>query len=66
MDKDNKTASVPITETAEEKFVKESFLKSSKYIKHRDVLDVLLNDGEYYTIDEVDKKIKDFMNKEVK
>ena len=41
-------------------FTKESLLNSKKYMFQKDLLNILLNDGKEYTLEEVDKKINEF------
>lgn len=47
-------------------FAKSDLVKSQKYKNLRDVLHSVLHDNKMYTIAEVDKLIKSFLNKEVK
>lgn len=47
-------------------YKKDQILKSKKYSDRVDVINVLLSENETYTISQVDKLIKDFMNSEVK
>lgn len=51
----------------EQKFSKNAFLQSTKadFLRYRDVLKVLLKDGELYTEAEAMKKLKTYLNKEV-
>ena len=63
MAKDKKPAA---EKTAENKFAKESLIKSRKYAGDKDLLSALLGDGKTYTIAETDKAIEDYRNKEVK
>lgn len=51
--------------TMETSFTKEQLLKSHKYSKYKDVLNVVLEDKEY-TLSDVDKEIERFKKKEVK
>ena len=56
--------------TAEEKkvesrFTKEQIISSSKYVRRRDLLDAVLEDGKLYTAKEVDTAITDFMKGKV-
>lgn len=48
-----------------QKFTKEQFLLSKKFANEADLVDALLDDGEY-TISEVEKKIKDYRKGKVK
>lgn len=41
-------------------FTKKQFIKSQRFAKHCDLLNVLLEDDKEYTIEEVEKVIKDF------
>ena len=57
-----------ITETKKEDEVlysKEQIIASKKYFKRKDILNVLLNDGEEYSFSRIDEIIEEFMNKEV-
>lgn len=47
------------------KFSKEQFLNAKKYIENRDVLDALLDDDKYYSFDEVDSILNEFLESEV-
>lgn len=47
-------------------YTKEQFLKSETYSKERDILKILLNDNEIYSIEEVKKRVNQFLMKEVK
>lgn len=57
--KNNATEDVAEVKTAPT-FTKKQFIKSQRFVKHRDLLNVLLNDEKEYTIEEVEKVIKDF------
>ena len=48
-----------------EKFSKNQFLDSEKFKKYYDVVSVVLEDNKLYTISETEKKINDFIKKEV-
>lgn len=50
-----------------QKFSKGAFLQSTKseFLRYRDVLKVLLKDGEFYTEAEALEKLKTYLNKEV-
>lgn len=68
-------AAAPVSEANTEKdrkedenvnrFEKEQIIKSKKYENYKDILNVVLGESRY-TIDEVDKLIKEFFEKEVK
>ena len=47
------------------KYTKSKLLASKKYKNRIDLLTVILQDDNQYTIEEVDKAIKDFMNKKI-
>ena len=47
-------------------FPKISFLQSEKYRNRRDLLSVILKDGESYTENQVSKKIYEFMKGSVR
>ena len=46
-------------------YSKEQIIASKKYFKRKDILNVLLNDGEEYSFSRIDEIIENFMNKEV-
>ena len=48
------------------KYTKEQLLKSKRYADNRDVLSAVLKDNNSYTLEIVDKLIKDFKRKRVK
>ena len=50
----------------ETKFVKSQIIGSDKYKNRADILNVLLEDDKEYTLSDVDKKLEDFLGKEVK
>jgi len=52
--------------TKEEKYIKSQIVGSDRYRNRADILNVLLEDNTDYTLSEVDKKLKDFLDKEVK
>lgn len=47
-------------------YTKASLITSKRYIRHRDLLKVLLDEETVYTFEEVDQIIDNFLNKEVK
>lgn len=47
-------------------YTKEQILKSKRFANRKDALYVLLEDDKKYTLEEVDKILKDFYKKEVK
>ena len=47
-------------------FEKESIASSARYKDKLDLVNALLEDGETYTLKQVDKIIDDYLNKEVK
>ncbi|MGE6261106.1 hypothetical protein ACQKCU_25070 [Heyndrickxia sporothermodurans] len=47
-------------------YTKEQYLKSETHSKERDILNVLLNDNEIYSIEEVKQRVNEFLMKEVK
>lgn len=47
-------------------FYKKQLIESERYGDYRDVLSVILNENEGYTLEEVDEKIDAFMKKECK
>lgn len=52
-------------ENVETKYTKEQILSSKKYRFKKDVVNAVLKDGEVYTIEEVDKAILNFYEREV-
>nr|DAZ41857.1 MAG TPA: hypothetical protein [Caudoviricetes sp.] len=53
-------------EQTEPKFSKEQVLAAAKYRENRDLVDALLDDGEKYTLEQVDKMIEDYKKGMVK
>lgn len=51
--------------TTEMKFKKDEILRAKRYKKRRDLLEVLLEENKEYSLNEVDKIIEDYLNKEV-
>jgi hypothetical protein len=70
-----KTATVKSEETAktaetssekkERKFEKAQLVKSKKLAQHRYIIDVIFEDGKYYTMEEAEKLIDECIKKEV-
>lgn len=50
----------------ETKFVKSQIVSSDKYKNRADLLNVLLEDDKEYTLSEIDKKLEDFLSREVR
>ena len=50
----------------ETKFAKSQIIGSDKYKNRADLLNVLLEDDKEYTLSDVDKKLENFLDKEVK
>jgi arginine repressor len=50
----------------ESKFSKQQLISSKKYANQRDIVNVLLEEGKQYGFQEVDDKIKKFMEGKVK
>nr|DAU22401.1 MAG TPA: hypothetical protein [Caudoviricetes sp.] len=50
----------------ETKFAKSQIIGSDKYKNRADLLNVLLKDDKEYTLSEIEKKIEDFLGREVK
>lgn len=46
-------------------YSKEMILKANKYVANRDLLQVLLEDDKFYTLDEVDTLIQNYYEKEI-
>nr|DAX84420.1 MAG TPA: hypothetical protein [Caudoviricetes sp.] len=66
---DNKNSEENSEEKAvikEEKYIKSQIVGSDRYRNRADILNVLLEDNTDYTLSEIDKKLKDFLGKEVK
>lgn len=53
-------------EPIEQKFSKEQILASAKYANKRDLVDALLTNSEKYTMEEIDKKISNYLEGKVK
>lgn len=53
------------TDSNIEKFTKEQFLQSKRYIQDRDILNVLLDDDKKYSFTEVDEILNKFLETEV-
>ena len=56
------TKATKTTEVKVNKFTKLQFVKSIRFAKHRDIINVLLDDSKQYTIEEVEKIISDFFS----
>jgi len=54
-----------ITEDVQDGFTKEQLIKSKKYEDKRDILNVILEDKELYSISKVDEMIEVFLKEEV-
>ena len=50
----------------ETKFVKSQIVSSDIYKNRADLLNVLLEDDKEYTLSEIEKKLEDFLSREVK
>ena len=50
----------------ETKFIKSQIIGSDKYKNRADLLNVLLEDDEEYTLSDINKKLENFLDKEVK
>ena len=50
----------------EMEYTKMNLLSSKRYSHNRDILNVILNDGKTYSLNEVDKLIEDFYKKKFK
>ncbi len=48
------------------KYPKQQFLKSEKFKRHRDLIDVLLEDSKFYSKNEVEKAIESYLKRSVK
>lgn len=55
----------PIEDNTEKKYFKESFLRSKQYKAYIDILNVVLEDDEFYTKGEVNEILNNRLNKEV-
>lgn len=58
-----KTVGTPVKQPS---YPKDKLLKSKQYINRQDALSFLLEDGESYTLAQVDKLLADFMKGKVK
>ena len=56
------TKATKTTEVKVTKFTKLQFVKSHRFAKHRDIINVLLDDSKQYTVEEVEKIISDFFS----
>lgn len=54
------------TEVIEEKYTKDAILRAEKLSWNKDVLNILLEDDQEYTLSEVEKIVNDFNTREVK
>ncbi len=54
-----------VPETTERKFSKAQLLKSAQYQDQRDLLCALLEDGQRYSLTEVNKRIQEFLKREM-
>lgn len=59
-------AAAAVTKEAAPTFTKDQLAASKRYASLRDMVNVLLEDGKQYTLDEVDKKIEAFKKGKVK
>jgi hypothetical protein len=60
----NKTAATAGAEKPQ-KYTKEALAGSKRFQARRDLLNAILDDGKKYTIEEVETKITNYLNKEV-
>lgn len=51
---------------AAEKFIGADVLKSARWREFRDLLTMVLEDDEFYTADEVERKLKELLNASVR
>lgn len=54
------------TNNTQAMYTKQQLVNSKQFEHHKDLLEVLLNDNENVTIEQVNDKIENFLNKEVK
>lgn len=54
-----------VPETTQHKFSKAQLLKSAQYQDQRDLLCALLEDGQRYSLTEVNKRIQEFLKREM-
>lgn len=54
-----------MAKTTEPKFTKDQIVNAAKYREQIDLVKALLNDGEEYTLKQVDGMIEEYMKKEV-
>lgn len=52
-------------EFAEQKYSKSALIASGEFVRSKDLLKVLLKDGEFYTISEAKAIVNNYLNKEV-
>lgn len=52
-------------EESKTQYSKQQIINSKQYSMHKDLLQAILKDNENYTIDNVDKKIENFMKRKV-
>lgn len=52
-------------EVAEQKYSKSALIASGEFVRSKDLLKVLLKDGEFYTVSEVKAIVNNYLNKEV-
>ena len=52
-------------EVAEQKYSKSALIASGEFVRSKDLLKVLLKDGENYTVSEVKAIVNNYLNKEV-
>ncbi len=55
-----------IEQTIKNYFTKEQIIESNRYKSRKDILNVLLESGKTYTLDEVDRLLENFMKGKVK
>lgn len=53
------------SQETEKKFTKAQLLKSEQYRHQQDLLSALLTDGQRYSLAEVDKRVQEFLKKEI-
>lgn len=60
--KEKETVSAGIVE---QKYSKSALITSGEFVRSKDLLKVLLKDGEFYTISEAKAIVNNYLNKEV-
>lgn len=54
-----------VSAVAEQKYSKSALIASGEFVRSKDLLKVILKDGEFYTISETKAIVNNYLNKEV-